>query len=49
MSFDLFADVAEVDAEPVFLAPGAKLLRALAVPATASLLSAITEVTARAP
>jgi alkylated DNA repair protein (DNA oxidative demethylase) len=49
MTLDLFSDVCEINQEVVALAPGAMLLRALAVPRTAQLLSAIQYVADRAP
>jgi DNA oxidative demethylase len=49
MILDLFTDTPVVNGEPERLAPGAKLLRGLAAPATAALLSAINRVIDRAP
>jgi alkylated DNA repair protein (DNA oxidative demethylase) len=49
MTFDLFTDTPEANGELETLAPGAKLLRGSAAPATAALLSAIKRVTDRAP
>jgi hypothetical protein len=49
MTFDLLTDTPEVNGELEPLAPGAKLLRGSATPATAVLLSAIKQVIDRAP
>jgi alkylated DNA repair protein (DNA oxidative demethylase) len=49
MTLDLFSDVCEVNEEASALAPGAMLLRGLAAPRTAQLLSAIDGVAHSAP
>ncbi len=49
MTLNLFDDLADVETRQELLGPGATLLRAFALPEEAALLSAIRDVTARAP